>query len=472
MNSFSQELAKFVVETKFGDLSEAVVHEAKRILLDSIGCGLAGITTDKGKIFVELARRMGGPPESSIIGIGDKVSCFSAASANGELINAWDYEAVVVPPGHITTYVVSPPLAVAESSSASGKDLILALALGHEIPIRISRGMSVQTEFVREGAEKVSVKRTPVHGYTQSIFGGTVGAGKVLKLNHKKMIDALGIAGHICPVASQRKWEETTPSPMAKYGSAGWLSTAGVTAALLADLGYVGDTTVFDGEYGFWRFIGSERWEPEMVMEEIGEKWFFLETRYKFYPHCYVMHACIDCFISIIEKNDLMPEDIESVDAFLHTLVELPVWRDNELTSADDGEFNPAYPIAAAAYRIKVEDWHDLDIIRDPKIREFIKKVTCHTHPRSTEIVAGQPIGSWCGMVEVKAKGKTFKEERMEPKGSPLTDVEATDEELVKKFRRNAAKILTQDKIDEAVETLLELEKVEDIAELAKQITL
>ena len=99
MNSFGQELARFVVETKFEHLPEAVVHEARRIFLDSIGCALAGITTDKGKISIALARRLGGPPESAIIGIGDKVSYCNAAFANGELINRWDSDPVVVPPG-------------------------------------------------------------------------------------------------------------------------------------------------------------------------------------------------------------------------------------------------------------------------------------------------------------------------------------------------------------------------------------
>ena len=100
-----------------------------------------------------------------------------------------------------------------------------------------------------------------------------------------------------------------------------------------------------------------------------------------------------------------------------------------------------------------------------------MKKVSYQTYPKFTEITDA-PIGSMGGMVEVIAKGKTFREERMEPKGTPFTDVEATDEELVEKFKRNASRSLRQDKIAEAVKSLLELEKVENIAELVKQITL
>ena len=74
MVGVTQELVNFAVDTKFGDLPQEVVHEAKRCLLDCIGCGLAGVTTDKGKFAIQLARRLGGPPESTVIGVGGKLS--------------------------------------------------------------------------------------------------------------------------------------------------------------------------------------------------------------------------------------------------------------------------------------------------------------------------------------------------------------------------------------------------------------
>jgi len=92
MSNLTQELASFAVDTKYEDLPVSVVHEAKLLLLDSIGCALAAITTDKGKMSLALARRLGGPPESSIIGMGGKVSCSSAALANGELICTLDFD--------------------------------------------------------------------------------------------------------------------------------------------------------------------------------------------------------------------------------------------------------------------------------------------------------------------------------------------------------------------------------------------
>lgn len=468
MKSLSQELAKILVETKFEDLPEDVVHEAKRSILDSIGCAIAGITGDKGKISVELARRLGGPPESSIIGIGDKVSCWSAAFANGELVNALDYD----PVSHIQPFVIPPPLAMAESAKASGRDLIIATVLALEISKRLLFGLSSTKGYATLMAGLIKDGKTPpVFGNGQyCIFGAAAGSGKILKLDHKEMIHVLGIAGHICPVPTGKKWGETAPMPMTKYAPAGWLCSAAVTAALIAKMGYVGDTTVFDGEYGFWRFFGSEGWYPDVVMDKIGKTWLFTDIHYKLYPCCSFLHSQLDCFTSIIEQNNLVPEDIDSVKAygFPYFASRLPT----EVTNQIDAQFNPLYLFAVAAHRVKIgADWQDWNTISNPKIKEFMKKVSYQVHPGAVEAKRKDPR-SWLAKVEVVAKEKKFEEERIYAKGTSFTDFKATDEELVEKFRGNVSKILTKDKIDKAVKSLLELEKVEDISEFMRLVTI
>ena len=461
MASLSQELAKFVVETGFEDLPEPVVHEAKRILLDSIGCAIAGIATDKGKISIKLARRLGGPPESSIIGLGDKVSCFNAAFANGELINALDYDPLLFPPGHVSPCVIPPSLAIAESNGASGKDMILAIVLGHEISVRISRCLPPQSQPIQEGVEKGSIKWASAYGIiNQCIFGGAVGAGKILKLDAQQMTHALGIAGYMCSGPTFLKWADATPSAMTKQGSAGWAAAGGINAALLAEMGYTGDATIFDGEYGFWRFFAAQKWEPDKATEKIGKEWFTLRTRYKLYPCGGVMDGALDCFISLINKNNLMPDDIQSVKAFCQPLTEKLVFRANELVSSTDSQFNLPYLIAVAAHRIKVEDWHDWDTLSNTKILGFMKRVNYQSDPGSSE-------SRRTAAVEVVARGKTFIEEKL-----PGTDSRATDEQLVEKFKQNVMTTLTQDKATEAIRSVLELEKVPDVAELIRQITM
>ncbi|MFC1934312.1 MmgE/PrpD family protein [Chloroflexota bacterium] len=465
MSSFSQELARFVCAAKFEDLPEAVVREAKRVILDSIGCALLGTICDRGKYAVELSRKLGGVLESSVIGTPDKVSSCGAAFTNGELINALDYDALEVPPGHYPPFVIPGPLALAESTGSSGKDLILAISLACEIACRVFRGLTPLKAVVEPDTGIVNA----VTGQSQFIFGGTVGAGKILKLDEEKTTHALGIAGHFCPVPTFRKSQVTEPTSMTKYGAAGWVSMATVTAALLAEMGYFGDTTVFDGEHGFWRMYAYGKWEPDKVMDKIGETWLFLGIEYKSYPCVRTVHGPLDSLINLVDKNALAPEDIETVKVLGNPwLARSPVSK--QLLNHIVAQFSVPYVIACAAHRIPVEDWQASDTMQNPKILEFMKKVSVDTPPDWNERYEKDINSRWGGGVEVVAIGKVFREDRMYAKGTPFTDVHTTDEELVDKFRRSASRVLSANKINAAVGYLLELETLENVRELMKQV--
>jgi len=470
MSNLTQELASFAVDTKYEDLPVSVVHEAKLLLLDSIGCALAAITTDKGKMSLALARRLGGPPESSIIGMGGKVSCSSAALANGELICTLDFD-VLMAGGHATPFIIPPSLAVAENIGAPGKDLILATSLGYEVSARVA-GAVQQPNGGFEGPEWEKFSWGERNGQAHFNFGAAAGAGKLLKLDRDKMLNALGIAGHLCKVLTQVRYTFSAHRYLNKYEVPGWQNTGAVMAVLLAEMGYIGDTTVLDPEHGFWKFCGYGGWHPDKIMEGLGKTWIFTGAHYKQYPTCGMFHTALDCLYSIIDRNNLMPEDIESIKAFCHPTVEQPCFTNREVSNIVDAQFNPAYVFAVAAHRVRIGvEWQDLDTMRNPEILEFGKRITCQGHPQFGKQRQKDPSSS-LSKVEVVAKGKTFTEERTHPKGTSGTDVQMTDEELVEKFRHNASRILAQDKIENAVNSLLNLEKLKNISELMKQITL
>ena len=118
MKSLTQKLVDFAVEQKYTVLPKDVIHESKRILLDSIGVALAGHSVEKGKVGVKVAMENGGPPEAKIIGTGDSVSMSSAAFANGELINALDFDCCGIPPGHVTPFMIPAMLAAGEKKKS------------------------------------------------------------------------------------------------------------------------------------------------------------------------------------------------------------------------------------------------------------------------------------------------------------------------------------------------------------------
>ena len=137
-----------------------------------------------------------------------------------------------------------------------------------------------------------------------------------------------------------------------------------------------------------------------------------------------------------------------------------------------DVQFSLPFVFSAAAHGVKASAaWQDWGTIRDPKIRAFMNKVTMIADPKAMEIKRKDPK-SWPARVEVAARGTIFRAETLYAKGTNFTDMNASDEELVQKFRTNAERLLTESKIDRAVECIFGLEKVSDVTELTALLAL
>lgn len=275
-------LVDFVMATKFQDLPDYAVHETKRCLLDSIGCAIGAPRMEHGRICFDLGKKLGGQPESTILGAKGKVSCLNAAFTNGELINTLDYDCVFGT--HLPPFVIPAPLALAEAKSASGRDTILAVALGHEVAVRLQQAVSPTYWPKESGPECGKILYTDVSGMGTGVFGAAVGAGIILKLNADKMASAMGVAGYAGPSSTMRKWNDTVPCRMSKYGPPGFAAEVGVRSALLADMGYYGDTNIFEGDLNYYRFNGHLEWNKEKVVAGLGTTWRCREIHYKKYP--------------------------------------------------------------------------------------------------------------------------------------------------------------------------------------------
>jgi 2-methylcitrate dehydratase PrpD len=472
MGNIVEELANFTTKAQFSDLPEDVVHETKRVLLDSIGCAIGGLSIGLGRIAVEVARRLAGPPESTIIGTGSKVSCTNAAFANGELINALDYDAGAAGVGHDTSIVIAASLAPAENAHASGKDLLLAIALGHEISTKLQASEQPHLTVTKEGAEKVKVDLRENAGWAITTIAAAASAGKIISLNQEQMANAIGIAGYVCPPNLLTKMEDTAPGRMTKYGLSGWGAQGGIMSALLAERGFTGDTDLFQGAHCFWKFTGQSQWNAAAVLQDLGTKWLH-KINYKVYPIGFCIAGAVDNFIRIMEENDLQPEDIQKVTAGVWPLTEHKPIGENKLASDLDFSFSPPYAMACAIYRIHPAHWLDPEIRQDAKIREFMQRVefevTCDQREFGLARLKDPMAEPWSA--EVVAKGQTFKRTSLYRKGLwRPEEFRVTDEELIEKFRENVRKVLPLDKTDKIVQTMFELEKLKSVAELMEMV--
>ncbi|MGW1092959.1 MmgE/PrpD family protein [Streptomyces sp. NPDC002596] len=469
--TLTQRLADFTAATSYNDLPEEVANDSKRVLLDSIGCALAAVGEPRGRIGIEYAGLQSGTDESAtILGSDRRSSVFGAAFANGELINTLDFDAVL-PPGHVAPYVIPGALAVAEERGASGKDLITAVALAHEITHRFGKSM----DYLR-GTKDGKTALAPVVGFSSTIFGATAAIGKLRGLSAPTLAHGLGIAATSSPVNAHRAWIAHAPSSTAKYHlQAGTLAQTALTASWMAELGHRGDLQVLDdAEVGYRRFIGTDRWVPENLTDGLGTRWDFpAQHSYKPYPHCRILHAPLDALIEIVEKHDIKPQEIEAIRVWGEGWVMEPVWLSREVEHVHDAQFTIAHGIAVGAHRITPGNgWQDPNLVFGSSVRTLMDKVTYAPHPDYVTALEANPSARPT-RVEVTARHTTYTAERSFPKGSLSPDpaTYATTEDLVGKFRHNASGVLGEADTDQAVDALLNLESAGDVRTVLRALT-
>lgn len=467
--SIVSRLSAFASEASFDQLPEDVIHESKRIILDSLGCALAAVEEPKGRMGIEMGERLGGrSDEATIIGTGRTSNVFGAAFANGELINTLDYD-IVLPPGHVTPYVLPVILAVGEAGGASGQDIITAVAVSHEMSNRFGKAMDGLRD-TRDG----KVDPPPVFGYSSTIFGAVAAAARLRGNSAEVMAHALGIAGCISPVNSQVAWFQHAPSSTIKYLMAGALTQSALTAVIAAEAGHRGDLQVLDdAEFGYPRFIGTRRWFPERITDELGTRWGFpAELSYKPYPHCRILHALLGCMTDVLDQNAITPDEIDHIKVFVEGMVEQPVWLNRDIQHVHDAQFSIAHGIALGAHRpVPGRAWQDPDLVFSPSVMRLMDKVTHEVHPDYVKLLSGHGA-SRPARVEITARGQVFVGEQRYPKGVRSPDPESflTDEQLAGKFRNNAVGVLPDAQIQGVIDHVMALENTGNIRELMRSL--
>lgn len=445
---------------------EEVRREAKKVILDSIGCALAGILRKKGEVSLLFAKRSDSVPEATIIGSDQKVSCSTAAFINGELITALDYDPLLAPFGHITPYVLSASLGVSEWKKESGRNFILAVVLAHEIAQRIATGLVVPERFGKKTAREGVAVYPPIHGYGVNIFGGTAGVAKILGLTRDKIEHAMGIGGYLCHVPTLMQFAENVPASMSKFSPAGWISQAELTAVFLAEAGYTGDKNVLDGEFGFWKSFGADGWSPEIVIKDLGKQWYLPEMiGYKRYPCCGAMHPALDILYALISKFDLKPENVKELNVVLNLLAELTLWKNRDIKNHIDAQFSPAYVFSLAFHQVEIGyQWQLPQTYADRRILDFMEKINIYT-PASPDYENKEHI------VEVITfDNKTNREKRYTERDLWTSVFQMNDQELYNKFIRNAKELLSTEKAEKVLKTILTLDELDDISKLMELV--
>lgn len=311
MITASTQLARHFVSLDLDALPSWLVAATKALVQDYLGVALGGSLTDSGRIAARFATDQGGPGDATLIGNGARVSAVQAAFANAIASHSIELDDVdELALFHFSPPVVSAALAVAEWKGASGAEFLTAVAAGCEM---LARASAATNPSLRDRG----FHTTPTCG----TFAATVAASKLLDLDEGKMVSALGLAG----AQASGLMEMYGPS-MQKRFNPGPAARNGVTAALMADLGFTGTDLVFEGERGFLRAFCDE---PDLtaLTSGLGSD-FPVGIEFKPYSSARPIHNAVDCVLDIRPRLDVPTVAIDEIVVYRH-----PDWANYHLNA-------------------------------------------------------------------------------------------------------------------------------------------
>jgi 2-methylcitrate dehydratase PrpD len=433
----ARRLARFVTALSLGNVPPSVVTQTTLLALDTIGNCLAASTMDFGRAVIQVAERLGGAPESSLIGGKGKVAAANAVLANGTLAHGLDFddtreEAIV----HTGSVAVTTALAVGEALGAQGKAVLEALISGVEVMCRV--GLAVPGRLHARSFHPTGLAGS---------FGAAAAAGKLYGLPEDQLVHAFGICGSqasgIVEYLADGSWT--------KRLHPGWAAHAGVVAALLAQSGFTGPERVFEGRQGFYQAFagGHDELRLSQLLESLGGAWEVQRLTFKPYPCGSIAQPYMDCALRLRKRYQIMPDQIVEVQCATAAGPVPRLWEPLEAKRRPPNGYAAKFslPYLVAVVLVKgtagLAEFTDA-AVRDETVLSVAAKVNYLVDP------AIRYPEQFIGHVSIRlADGRVVEERQNQPKGGP--DFPMTREELEAKFRANARLVLSNEKVERVI---------------------
>jgi 2-methylcitrate dehydratase PrpD len=441
-------LAQYVCRTGYADLPAGTIQSARRDILDTFGCMLGGSGSPGIEELFAVTARWGGLEESRVVLRGSRLPAPQAALLNASMGHALDFDDTLDTGGsiHPGVSVLASVLATADSlGGVSGRDVLLAVALGLDVSCRIALASTLDRGWHRTAAI--------------GVFGATAAAGKLLGLTTEQMLHALGIA--YSHAAGNRQC--ILDGALTKRMQAGQAASAGVFSAVLAQTGFTGAHNIFSGRFGFLELYQPNGYEASLLLQDLGTAFRGEALSYKPYPCGRPLHAAIDAALAaravleIERADDIGAVTIEADPAGHHDqFASGPAKR--RPTQVVEAQFAQPFLVATALVHGRV-GISEVAGLGDASVLALADRIAGVARD-------GRPKGSLSITVR-RAQGRSVTVEATDPTGSPEKPL--SDAQFEAKFRdcaRNAVRPLPQASADAALAMIEQLDTLADAREL------
>jgi len=438
----TRSLARFLSRISYDDLPPAAVHEAKRAVLDWVGCALAGSTHPTVHRLLATFDELGSIPVATVLGQrGRRLSLLDAPVANGQMGHVLDFDdthlgGVIL---HTSTATLPALFALGERRASSGRDVIVALAAAFEAGIRVGQAAP---DHHRGGWHLTG---------TLGTVAAAAGSARLMELDAQQTTHALGIA---CTQAAGMQQNRGTDCKSLHAGKSAY---HGVLAAMLASNDFDSSPEIIEGRLGFTRIYSASQ-RNDLVLAELGEHWMITGNGYKPYACGVVLHPLIDAVIAVSRKTPESVSDIARVEVLVHPDVIRITGVDNP-ESALMAKFS-ANHAAAVAYidqAAGIAQFSD-DRLADAGAQALRRRVTVTAD--SSFRLDQSTATVWT------RSGATYEAQIEHATGTAANPL--TDDALRAKFLGNAVPVIGAERARGLIETVGTLESLGDIGELVR----
>ena len=451
----ARRLARFVVDVSLDDVPAGVVAQASLLALDTLGNALAAAREDFGRAVLGVAERLGGAPESALIGRRARVAAANAVLANATLAHGLDFDdtredAIV----HTGCVAVTTALAVGEAAGAGGLAVLEALIAAVEVMCRV--GLAVPGALHARHFHPTSITAS---------FAAAAAAGRLYRLTEDQLVHAFGICGS----QSAGIIEYLTDGSWTKRLHPGWGAHAGVVAVLLARSGFTGPETVLEGGHGLYAAFagGHDAGRLDALLDSLNRKWELEELTLKPYPCGSIAQPYMDCAMRLRERvraGEIAAIRCRTAAGPVPRLWE-PLAAKHAPPNGYAAKFSLPYLLATILVRGRagLAEFAD-EAARDADVLSVARRVTYELdttidYPRQ-----------FVGDVEITlTDGRVLRERQDRPRGGP--DAPLTHAEIEAKFRGNAALALASDKIERVILSVNQLAADPPLNELLASLT-
>ena len=285
-------------------------------------------------------------------------------------------------------------------------------------------------------------------------------ASRILGLDEEGIVNAIGIAYH----QSCGNGQTVKDGALAKRLGPGFAVKGGITAALLAEKGITGAHNSLEGHWGLYNLYIRGDYGLEILREDLGKRFEGVNVAIKPYPCCRGIHPAIDAALALKNENKIEKEDIKEIIIYVteahYDLLCSPEYAKCNPRNPVDAQFSIPWGVATAIAnnQVRLDDYTETAIKSDI-IKEITKKMRIEKDNGLRRLDKMEPT-----RIEITTSGgKNYSKVVEHPLGS--LERPMTLEDCSRKFR-DCAKRLGNEKMDEVIEMVGQLEELSNVAEL------